>query len=110
MASRRPVELEYSRRGAGSLKRFYAATYTHGGLYTQSVRFVSGNFGYTVFTRSRGVETVAAGVDVRDRKERQDDDDLLQRAAALLLSSELQRAGTLRSGNAGRDRLREMTR
>ena len=62
------VELEYPAESAGSLKRFYAATYTHGGLYTQSVRFVSGNFGYTVFTRSRGVETVAAGVDVRDRK------------------------------------------
>jgi hypothetical protein len=62
------VELEYPAESAGSLKRFYAATYTHGGLYTQSVCFVSGNFGYTVFTRSRGVETVAAGVDVRDRK------------------------------------------
>ena len=62
------VELEYPAESAGSLKRFYAATYTHGGLYTQSVRFVSGNFGYTVFTRSKGMQTVAAGVDVRDRK------------------------------------------
>ena len=62
------VELEYPAESAGSLKRFYAATYTHGGLYTQSVRFVSGNFGYTVFTRSKGMATVAAGVDVRDRK------------------------------------------
>jgi len=62
------VELEYPAESAGSLKRFYAATYTHGGFYTQSVRFVSGNFGYTVFTRARGMETVAAGVDVRDRK------------------------------------------
>jgi hypothetical protein len=62
------VELEYPAEGEGSLKRFYAATYTHGGVYTQSVRFVSGNFGYTVFTHSRGMETVDAGVEVRDRK------------------------------------------
>jgi hypothetical protein len=62
------AELEYPAESAGSLKRFYAATYTHGGFYTQSVRFVSGNFGYTIFTRSKGMETVAAGVDVRDRK------------------------------------------
>src|SRR5262245_12245067 len=62
------VELEYPGETAGSLKRFYAATYTHGGVYTQSVRFVSGSFGYTVFTRSRGTQTIAAGVEVRDRK------------------------------------------
>ena len=62
------VELEYPAETAGSLKRFHAATYTHNGVYTQSVRFVSGNFGYTVFTRSRGAQTVAAGVEVRDRK------------------------------------------
>jgi hypothetical protein len=36
------VELEYPAERAGSLKRFYAATYTHRGVYTQSVRFVSG--------------------------------------------------------------------
>ena len=40
----------------------------HGGVYTQSVRFVAGNFGYTVFTRSRGTATLDAGVEVRDRK------------------------------------------
>jgi len=62
------VELEYPAEPTGSLKRFYAATYTRGGVYTQSVRFVSGNFGYTVFTRSRGIQTIAAGVEVRDRK------------------------------------------
>ncbi len=62
------VELEYPADTAGSLKRFYAATYTHAGVYTQSVRFVSGNFGYTVFTRSRGAQTIAAGVELRDRK------------------------------------------
>jgi hypothetical protein len=61
------VELEYPAERAGSLKRFYAATYTHRGVYTQSVRFVSGTFGYTVFTRSRGNQTIAAGAEVRDR-------------------------------------------
>ena len=64
----RTVELQYPTEPSGSLKRFYAATYTHGGVYTQSVRFVSGNFGYTVFTRSRGAQTIAAGVEVREQK------------------------------------------
>jgi len=36
------VELEYPAERRGSLKRFYAATYEHGGVYTQSVRFVTG--------------------------------------------------------------------
>ena len=49
------IELEYPVDPTGSLKRFYGATYTHAGVYTQSVRFVSGNFGYTVFTRSRAL-------------------------------------------------------
>jgi hypothetical protein len=62
------VELEYPAEGAGSLKRFYAATYTRAGVYTQSVRFVSGTFGYTVFTRARDSQVVDAGVEVRDRK------------------------------------------
>jgi hypothetical protein len=62
------LELEYPAIGTDSLKRFYAATYTHGGVYTQSVRFVAGNFGYTVFTRARGSQTLDAGVEVRDRK------------------------------------------
>ena len=62
------VELEYPAEAAGSLKRFYAATYTHGGVYTQSVRFVLGNFGYTVYTRAKGMQTINAGVEVRDRK------------------------------------------
>ena len=61
------VELEYPAERKGSLKRFYAATYTHNGVYTQSVRFVSGNYGYTVFTRARGLQTIDAGVEVRDR-------------------------------------------
>ena len=62
------VELEYPAERRGSLKRFYAATYTHGGVYTQSVRFVTGNFVYTVYTRARGSQTIDAGVEVRDRK------------------------------------------
>ena len=62
------LELEYPSTLEGSLKRFYGATYTHKGVYTQSVRFVSGNFGYTVYTRSRGMETIDAGVEVRDRR------------------------------------------
>jgi len=62
------VELEYPADTTNSLKRFYAATYTHGGVYTQSVRFVTGNFGYTVFTRASGRQTLEAGVEVRDRK------------------------------------------
>jgi hypothetical protein len=62
------VELEYPAERAASLKRFYAATYTHNSVYTQSVRFVSGAFGYTVFTHARGVQELDAGVEVRDRK------------------------------------------
>ncbi len=62
------LELEYPAANANSLKRFYAATYTHGGVYTQSVRFVTGNFDYTVFTRARGSRLLDAGVEVRDRK------------------------------------------
>ena len=62
------VELVYPADRAGSLKRFYAATYTHRGVYTQSVRFVSGNFSYTIFTRARGMQELDAGVRVRDSK------------------------------------------
>jgi len=62
------VELEYPPALEGSLKRFYGATYTHNGVYTQSVRFVTGNLGYAVYTRSRGTQTIDAGVEVRDRK------------------------------------------
>jgi hypothetical protein len=62
------LELEFPATNEGSLKRFYGATYTHGGVYTQSVRFVLGNYGYTVYTRSRGMQTTDAGVEVKDRK------------------------------------------
>ena len=61
------VELEYPANRAGSLKRFYAATYTDRDVYTQSVRFISGNFEYTVFTRAQGMQELDAGVEVRDR-------------------------------------------
>jgi len=62
------LDLEYPRDVAGSLGRFFGATYTHKGVYTQSIRFASGNFDYTVFTRARGSEVLDAGVRVRDRK------------------------------------------
>ena len=62
------LELEYPAAREASLKRFYGATYTHNGVYTQSVRFVTGGFGYTVYTRARGMETIDAGVEVRERK------------------------------------------
>jgi hypothetical protein len=62
------VELEYPKSGSGSLARFAGATYTHRGIYTQSVRFESGPFSYTVFTRARGAKDLEAGVEVRDRR------------------------------------------
>nr|WP_314091701.1 hypothetical protein [uncultured Shinella sp.] len=46
------VELEFPDKAAGSLGRFFGAVYTHKGVYTQSVRFKSGGFSYTVFTES----------------------------------------------------------
>jgi hypothetical protein len=62
------VELSFPSERTGSLPRFYAATYTHHGVYTQSVRFVSGQFSYTVFTKAKGMEELGAGVEVRDRR------------------------------------------
>jgi hypothetical protein len=62
------VELSYPPERAGSFDRFFAATYTHHGVYTQSVRFVSGHFSYTVFTKAKGMEELGAGVEVRDRR------------------------------------------
>jgi hypothetical protein len=62
------LELEYPALGTHPLRGFYAATYTHDGVYRQSVRFVTGNFGYTVFTRARGSQVLDAGVEVRDRR------------------------------------------
>ena len=46
----------------------FAAVYTHQGVYTQSVRFVTGNFAYTVFTHARGMQELDSGVEVRNRK------------------------------------------
>jgi len=66
--SEKAIELEYPTQLAGSLKRFHAATYTHRGIYTQSVRFVSGDHDYTVFTRAQGSRELDAGVEVRNRK------------------------------------------
>lgn len=60
------VELLYPQSRPGSLKRFYGATYSRGGVYTQSVRFMTAKASYEVFTESRGMATTAAGVRVRD--------------------------------------------
>ena len=62
------VELSYPAERTGSLARFFAATYVDHGVYTQSVRFVSGNFSYTVFTHAKGAQELGAGVEVRDRR------------------------------------------
>ena len=60
------VELVFPPAWPGSLQRFYGATYSRGGVYTQSVRFVNGKTSYEVFTESRGMATTDAGVRVRD--------------------------------------------
>ena len=59
------MELVYPRSTAGSMKQFFGATYKHQGLYTQSIRFVSGGYSYTVFTEARGARDEGAGVVVR---------------------------------------------
>lgn len=66
--SERAVEFEFPSDGAGSLKHFVGATYTHQGVYTQSLRFVSGAYSYAVFTRAKGRQTIEAGVEVRDQR------------------------------------------
>jgi hypothetical protein len=63
---RAKAELEFPPDREGSYARFLGATYTHHGVYTQSVRFVSGDFSYRVFIRARGSRDVGAGVDVRN--------------------------------------------
>jgi hypothetical protein len=57
------IELEHRREP----RRFFGATYTKDGVYTQSVRFTSGNYDYTVYTEARGMQSIDAGVRVRDR-------------------------------------------
>lgn len=61
----RAAELVFPPQRAGSLGKFVGATYTHQGLYTQSVRFDTGSHSYTVFTRARGSRDEGAGVEVR---------------------------------------------
>src|SRR5262249_39647163 len=53
------VELEFPKTRQGSLRKFFAATYTHEGVYTQSVRFVTPTHDYRVFTEARGNEAGA---------------------------------------------------
>lgn len=58
------VELTFPARREGSLRRFFGATYTDKGIYTQSVRFETEQASYAVFTESKGMATTAAGVRV----------------------------------------------
>jgi hypothetical protein len=60
------VELVYPTNRAGSLKRFFGATYTYKGTYTQSVRFSTGQYSYTVYTNANGARDEGAGVEVRN--------------------------------------------
>src|SRR5205085_10596506 len=60
------VERESPPDPDGSLAAFHGATYTKRGIYTQSVRFDKGGYRYTVFTETRGMEDLDAGVRVRD--------------------------------------------
>jgi hypothetical protein len=60
------VEFEYPTNRSGSLKHFVAATYIHEGTYTQSVRFATSNFSYSVFTQVHGKRDQGAGVEVRN--------------------------------------------
>jgi hypothetical protein len=62
--ARGTVEFEYPRKKTGSLKQFFAATYTSDSVYTQSVRFVTGGYSYRVYTRARSRGLPEAGVDV----------------------------------------------
>lgn len=63
----RAAELVFPSQRAGSLSKFVGATYTHQGVYTQSVRFDTGLHTYTVFTRARGRRDEGAGVEVKAR-------------------------------------------
>ena len=68
-SGKRTIELEYPAEKAGSFKRFFGATYTCKSVYTQSVRFVSGEYSYTVFTRASNRAhnpDRRAGVEVRN--------------------------------------------
>ena len=60
------VELVFPSNRRDSYKRFHGSVYTDKGVYTQSVRFVTGEFSYRVFTEARGNRDLGAGVDVRN--------------------------------------------
>ncbi len=64
------VEMVYPAVLEGSYKHFFGAVYTYKGVYTQSVRFVSGEYSYMVFTRynEKRHEHLGAGVEVRNRR------------------------------------------
>lgn len=60
------VDLVFPATTTGSMKQFYGATFTHKGVYTQSIRFSTGKFSYTVYTQAQGTEDRGAGVKVRN--------------------------------------------
>lgn len=60
------VALVYPSQREGSPKKFYGATYSKDGVYTQSIRFETGKASYEVFTEAKGMATTAAGVRVRE--------------------------------------------
>lgn len=65
--SEQHLELEFPGNREGSFKRFMGATYTDHGIYTQSVRFRTATFSYTVFTRyASKTHDHDAGVEVRN--------------------------------------------
>lgn len=63
----RATELVFPSQREGSMAKFFGATYTFKGVYTQSVRFDTGSHSYTVFTRARARRDEGAGVEVKAR-------------------------------------------
>jgi len=63
------VELEYPAKNQDSFKKFFGARFSSSKWFTQSVRFVSGNFDYTVFTHWRGATDAEAADESNVAKE-----------------------------------------
>ena len=61
------TELVFPKTLTGSAQQFVGATFTRKGVYRQSVRFVSGDYSYSVFTSTRGSQLLDAGVEVKNR-------------------------------------------
>lgn len=67
LGQEKAVELKFPQNRKGSFNKFFGATYTYKGIYTQSIRFLSGSYSYTVFTRAKGSRLLGSGVDVRNK-------------------------------------------